>query len=139
LLFVSSPEGLGVLAGGVYVLVLVLFIPFPFANLHFNGVPIQFSMGSLYEFAKYLAALLSILAMILLGFADDVLNLKWRYKVILPTVAVFPVLMVYYVAFGTTTVVVPLPLRPFLGRIVDLGRPNIKDPRGGYREKDIMI
>ena len=129
LFFVPSPEGLGVLAGGVYVLVMVLFIPFPFANLHFNGMPIQFSVVSLYEFAKYLAALLSILAMILLGFADDVLNLKWRYKVILPTVAVFPVLMVYYVAFGTTTVVVPLPLRPFLGRIVDLGKPNIKDLR----------
>lgn len=109
------------MAGGVYVLILVLFIPFPFANLHFNGVRIQSSIISLYEFAKYLAAALSILAMILLGFVDDVLNLKWRYKVIFPTVAIFPVLMVYYVAFGTTYVMVPLPLRPWLGTNIDLG------------------
>jgi UDP-N-acetylglucosamine--dolichyl-phosphate N-acetylglucosaminephosphotransferase len=100
---------------------LVLFIPFPFANLHLKGIYIKLSLMSLYELAKYLAALLSILAMILLGFVDDVLNLKWRYKVILPSVAIVPVLIVYYVVFGTTHVIVPFPLKPYMGSIVDLG------------------
>jgi UDP-N-acetylglucosamine--dolichyl-phosphate N-acetylglucosaminephosphotransferase len=143
-LFSYSPEGLGILGGGVYVFILVLFIPFPFANLHFSGVNIQFSITSLYDLARYLAAMLSILSMLLLGFVDDVLNLKWRYKIILPSVAVFPVLMVYYVVFGTTSVVVPLPLRPLLGgRIIDLGKSKkidgIKSERDREKRRELRL
>jgi UDP-N-acetylglucosamine--dolichyl-phosphate N-acetylglucosaminephosphotransferase len=59
--------------------------------------------------------------MIFLGFADDVLDLKWRDKLILPTIATLPLLMVYFATFGLTTIVVPIPLRPFLGHDLDLG------------------
>jgi len=61
--------------------------------------------------------------MILLGFADDVLNLQWRHKLWLPSIASIPLLMVYYVSFDVTWVVVPLPLRGYfgLGKIFDLG------------------
>ncbi|KAM4652790.1 UDP-N-acetylglucosamine--dolichyl-phosphate N-acetylglucosaminephosphotransferase isoform 3-T3 [Discoglossus pictus] len=59
--------------------------------------------------------------MIFLGFADDVLNLRWRHKLLLPTAASLPLLMVYFTTFGNTTIVVPKPLRIILGLHVDLG------------------
>ena len=59
--------------------------------------------------------------MIFLGFADDVLNLRWRHKLILPTVASLPLLMVYFVNISSTFIVVPLPLRSLLGPILNLG------------------
>lgn len=68
------------------------------------------------------AALLSICCMLLLGFADDVLDLRWKYKLILPTVASLPLLVVYYVTFNSTTVIVPKPFRFWLGYSVDLGK-----------------
>lgn len=58
--------------------------------------------------------------MLLLGFADDVLDLRWRHKLLLPTIASLPLLMVYYVNFNSTTIIVPKPLRSFFGFSVDL-------------------
>ncbi|KAA0202635.1 hypothetical protein HAZT_HAZT011243 [Hyalella azteca] len=72
-------------------------------------------------FEQLLTALLCICCMLLLGFADDVLNLKWRYKLVLPTLASLPLLMTHYVKFGSTTVVVPLLLRPLLGPSLNIG------------------
>jgi len=46
--------------------------------------------------------------MIFLGFTDDTLDLKWRYKLILPTVASLPLLSAYS---GSTAVFIPPPLR----------------------------
>ncbi len=60
--------------------------------------------------------------MVLLGFADDVLDLRWRDKLWIPMAATIPLLMVYYVTEAPTTVVVPPLLRPLVGSaIVDLG------------------
>ena len=73
------------------------------------------------QFVELLAALLSICCMILLGFADDVLNLKWRYKLLLPTIASLPLLMVYYVNINSTIIIVPKPLRFFLNYQIDIG------------------
>lgn len=56
------------------------------------------------QLANYNAALLSICFMVLLGFADDVLDLPWRYKLILPTIASLPLLCTYN---GATTVLMP--------------------------------
>ena len=75
-----------------------------------------------FQYIEYIAALLSICCMIFLGFADDVLNLKWRHKVMLPTIASLPLLMVYFVNIGSTTIVVPKPLRFYLGHDVNLGK-----------------
>lgn len=55
---------------------------------------------------------------ILLGFADDVLDLKWRHKLIVPTIATFPLLVAYN---GVTAVAIPKFLRPLLGGYIDLG------------------
>lgn len=59
--------------------------------------------------------------MLLLGFADDVLDLKWRHKLLLPTIASLPLLMVYFVNFNSTTIIVPKPFRTVLGFSVDIG------------------
>ncbi|KAK0181559.1 hypothetical protein PV327_003832 [Microctonus hyperodae] len=59
--------------------------------------------------------------MLLLGFADDVLDLRWRHKILLPTIASLPLLMVYYVNFNSTLIIIPKPLRVWFGFSVDLG------------------
>lgn len=73
----------------------------------------------------HLAALLSICFIIFLGrvsnylgFADDVLDLPWRYKLILPTIASFPILVVYS---GSTLFQVPYPFR-YYAEIIDIGK-----------------
>lgn len=68
-----------------------------------------------------ISALLSICCMILLGFADDVLNLRWRHKLLLPTIASLPLLMVYYVNFNRTTIILPIFVRNVLGSSIDIG------------------
>lgn len=59
--------------------------------------------------------------MVLLGFADDILDLRWRVKLILPTVASIPLLMVYFVTYGITFVSIPKIFHSFLPKFVDLG------------------
>ena len=69
----------------------------------------------------FTAGLLSIASMLFLGFADDVLNLKWRHKVLLPAMAALPLLMLYRVSGGGTSVVVP-GVGALLGRrVLDIG------------------
>ncbi|SCM24677.1 UDP-N-acetylglucosamine--dolichyl-phosphate N-acetylglucosaminephosphotransferase, putative [Plasmodium chabaudi chabaudi] len=53
---------------------------------------------------EYNAGLLSIIFMTFLGFIDDVLELKWRYKVILPFFASLPLLLCYS---GETNIRIP--------------------------------
>jgi UDP-N-acetylglucosamine--dolichyl-phosphate N-acetylglucosaminephosphotransferase len=102
-------ESLGVAAGSVYLITMFLFIPCAEATVETLG--------------NYTAALLSISSMLLLGFADDVLNLKWRQKILLPAMAALPLLMIYKLTSDRTEVVVPLPLRALmLGKsIVNIG------------------
>ena len=59
--------------------------------------------------------------MLFLGFVDDVMNVKWRHKVVLPALSCLPLLMIYSVTSGVTRVVVPIPLRFMFGNLVDLG------------------
>jgi UDP-N-acetylglucosamine--dolichyl-phosphate N-acetylglucosaminephosphotransferase len=60
--------------------------------------------------------------MILLGFADDVLDVKWRYKVWFPAIAGIPLMIFYYTNMGVTYVVMPMQLRSIIGDSVDLGK-----------------
>jgi UDP-N-acetylglucosamine--dolichyl-phosphate N-acetylglucosaminephosphotransferase len=55
---------------------------------------------------------------VLLGFVDDVVDLKWRHKLIVPTIATFPLLVAYS---GLTSVIVPKFVRAFVGSTVSLG------------------
>lgn len=81
---------------------------------------------SVFQFVEFIAALLSICCMVLLGFADDVLNLRWRHKLLLPTIASLPLLMVYWVNFNSTTVILPNFVRSFLGTSLNIGEYAVK-------------
>lgn len=110
------PEALGVVSGCVFLVTCFLFIPIVFGNSLMDTANFPHN-----EFAELLAALLSICCMLLLGFADDVLDLRWRYKLLLPTIASLPLLVVYYVNFNSTTFIVPMPLRQWLGVSINIG------------------
>ncbi|XP_059046405.1 UDP-N-acetylglucosamine--dolichyl-phosphate N-acetylglucosaminephosphotransferase isoform X2 [Achroia grisella] len=110
------PEAVGVVSGCVFLVTCFIFIPIVFG---YNLIEREHFPHN--EFAELLAALLSICCMLLLGFADDVLDLRWRYKLLLPTIASLPLLVVYYVNFNSTTFVVPIPLRHWLGISINIG------------------
>ncbi len=57
----------------------------------------------------------------MLGFLDDVFDIRWRHKLPIPIIASIPLLIVYYSERGATDVVVPLPLRWLLGTMLHLG------------------
>ncbi|CAG8497839.1 3385_t:CDS:2 [Ambispora gerdemannii] len=124
----SRPESMGVVCATVYLVCLFLFIPFPFMEwlTGSGGILSRKEVFHIPTFphdklGEFLSAILSLQSMIFLGFADDVFDIRWRYKLLLPTIASIPLLMVYYVNFGVTYIVVPIPLRFLFGRIVDLG------------------
>ncbi|KAL5270621.1 hypothetical protein ACHWQZ_G001355 [Mnemiopsis leidyi] len=111
------PEGVGVIAGAIYLV--CLFCIIPFYVLHSKD---DVSSTMLTNLSLFLSALLSICCMILLGFTDDVLNLRWRHKLVLPTIASLPILMVYYVTYGNTYIVMPFPIPQLLNvNVFDLG------------------
>ncbi|EDQ90950.1 uncharacterized protein MONBRDRAFT_18170 [Monosiga brevicollis MX1] len=114
------PEAIGVVAATIYLIVIFLYIPF-----HFRAYLLVEQQGTdgfpHDKFVAFICGLLSICCMIFLGFADDVLNLAWRHKLLLPTLAALPLLIVYKVTGGSTTVILPIFARPFLGHTLDLG------------------
>ncbi|KAL5020418.1 hypothetical protein ScPMuIL_003310 [Solemya velum] len=111
------PESQGVVCGAVFLIIMFLFIPVPF----YKHLTDDSRIFPHHLYVEFIAALLSICCMIFLGFADDVLDLKWRHKLLLPTMASLPLLMVYFVNVESTTIVVPKPFRELLGFSVDLG------------------
>ncbi|KAB2604442.1 UDP-N-acetylglucosamine--dolichyl-phosphate N-acetylglucosaminephosphotransferase-like [Pyrus ussuriensis x Pyrus communis] len=103
---VKVPESLGIVVGIVFLVLGILF-------QYFN-----FTADSNW-LVEYNAALASICFMVLLGFVDDVLDVPWRVKLVLPSIAALPLLMAYA---GHTTIVIPKPLVPYTGlEVLDLG------------------
>jgi len=132
------PECMGAICAVVYLLTLIVFIPFPFykdivAATSGGGnrdVVLQFGQVEtgrlLHKFphnklASYLSAILSLQVIVLLGIGDDLFDIRWRHKILIPAIASVPLLIVYFVDFGVTQVVMPLAFRPYLGDILDLG------------------
>lgn len=111
------PESQGVIIGTVFLIIMFVFIPVPFSQFLTEKNPENFPH---HKFIEYIAVLLSICCMIFLGFADDVLDLRWRHKLLLPTIASLPLLMVYYVNFGKTVIIIPKPFREIFGFDLDL-------------------
>eukprot|EP01147_Barroeca_monosierra_P005019 gene5019-8748_t len=109
----SGPEAVGVVSGVVYLVVLFLYIPFYLDSFFLDRVSKEEFPHQ--QFVEFVCAILSICCMIFLGFADDVLNLAWRHKLWLPTVASLPLLMVYYVNDGSTWVSLPPFVQSYLG------------------------
>merc|ERR1719422_13905 len=103
-------------------MVTILLIPMTFSRYLVSGnSTVDKSDFPHSEFVMVLSALLSISCMLLLGFADDVLDLRWRHKLLLPTMASLPLLMVYYVTTNRTEIMVPTILRAILGSSIHLG------------------
>ena len=92
------PESLGIVPGFVFLGVSII------SQIFMNLTIIQQ--------LEYNAALLSICFMILLGFSDDVLDLRWRYKLVLPLVASLPLVFAYG---GATNVVFPKIISDIIG------------------------
>lgn len=91
------PSALGVVTGVVCVIALI-------------GLQVFYAKTAA-DLALFNAAILCICFMIFLGFVDDVVDLPWRYKLVLPTAASLPLLCSYT---GVTTLVMPVFARPLL-------------------------
>ncbi|KAK9239846.1 glycosyl transferase family 4-domain-containing protein [Lipomyces kononenkoae] len=124
------PETMGAVCAVVYLVTMFFFIPFLFykflvtetsgsgnrehvldtSTLH-KGRSLRMFPHS--KLAEFLAALLSLFSMLVLGVADDLFDIRWRNKLLLPAIAVLPLILVYYVDFGVTLVAVP----PFIWKI----------------------
>lgn len=59
------------------------------------------------KLSEYLSAVLCLQSTVLLGLFDDLFDIRWRHKFFLPAVASLPLLIVYYVDFSVTSIVVP--------------------------------
>lgn len=134
------PEAMGVIAGTVYMVCMFVFMPLPFLHDYRtwgskdggswgsaqSTTALSGSGAAVYDFphahlSKFLCALLSICCMCFLGFADNVLDLRWRDKLWLPLSASLPLMIVYAVDGGGTLIVVPKMLVPVLGATLTLG------------------
>ncbi|KAF2836140.1 UDP-N-acetylglucosamine-dolichyl-phosphate N-acetylglucosaminephosphate transferase [Patellaria atrata CBS 101060] len=132
------PETMGAICAIVYLMTVIIFIPFPF----YKDIVAATSGGGnrdlvlsvehvetgrfLHKFphsklASYLSAILSLQVVVLLGIGDDLFDIRWRHKVFIPVIAAIPMLIVYFVDFGVTEIVIPTPIRPYLGELFDLG------------------
>ena len=98
---VKVPEATGVITGCIFLMVSFIMIPFTYSDYLLEQTTTPFPHS---EFVQLIAALLSISCMLLLGFADDVLDLRWRHKLLLPSMASLPLLMVYYVTTNRTEI-----------------------------------
>lgn len=113
---VKIPEALGVVCGCTFLMNVLIFLPLPFGTYLTTRANFPYK-----DLIEMLAALLSVCCMLLLGFTDDVLDLKWRHKLIMPSIASLPLLIVYYVNSNSTTVIIPKPFREYFGFSFDLG------------------
>ena len=122
---------MGAIGAAVFLLILIAFIPFPFykdivaATSGGGNRDVVLSVHEvdtgrfLHRFphsklSSYLSAVLTLHTTTLLGIADDLLDLRWRHKFFIPGVASLPLLLIYYVDFGVTSVVVPNILVPYM-------------------------
>jgi len=101
------PESLGVVVGTVYLMSVILY-----------QASQAFFLPNVHSLAEYNAALTSICFMIFLGFVDDVVDLRWRYKLVLPLVASLPLVVAYS---GPTSILVPRPFVQWFGESFELG------------------
>jgi UDP-N-acetylglucosamine--dolichyl-phosphate N-acetylglucosaminephosphotransferase len=79
----------------------------------------------------------------MLGFIDDLFDIRWRHKLPIPIIAAVPTLLVYYAMGGLTSVVLPSTVGRWLSvtgfgwegsKVVDLGMSPFQ-----YRQKSGMM
>ncbi|SPO05844.1 probable UDP-N-acetylglucosamine:dolichyl phosphate N-acetylglucosamine-1-phosphate transferase [Cephalotrichum gorgonifer] len=132
------PECMGAVCAVVYLIAIIVFIPFPFykdivAATSGGGnrdvvLEVQYVNEGRFlhrfphsKLASYLSAIISLQTIALLGFGDDLFDIRWRHKWWIPALASIPILVIYFIDFGVTSVVIPIPLQPYLGELFDLG------------------
>ncbi|KAI2781152.1 glycosyl transferase family 4-domain-containing protein [Daldinia loculata] len=133
------PECMGGICAVVYLLIIIVFIPFPFYKdivVATNGggnrdvvKNVEFVQQGrlLHKFphsklASYLSAIISLQSITLLGIGDDLFDIRWRHKFFIPAFASLPLLVIYFIDFGVTSIVLPTFLQPYIGReLFDLG------------------
>lgn len=93
------PESLGILAGVVYLSVLLLLIVCLQVNVVDFSVPIA-----------------SISVMLLLGFVDDVLGMRWGHKILLSALGTLPLALSF--DMNSSTVAIPKPVLDFFLKIL---------------------
>ena len=105
---VKVPEAAGLAPGCVYLVCLSIL----------QGAHLLLGGDRAKDWAlEHNSAMATIGFAIFLGFVDDVLDLPWRAKMILPAFAALPLLLSYA---GSTTILVPRPIRRLLGDDSDL-------------------
>ncbi|KAK9917197.1 hypothetical protein WJX75_001761 [Coccomyxa subellipsoidea] len=111
------PESLGLAPGVVFLVCIILFQLLQYYDVPsvMHWVQTWGREGALEQepiddawLVDYNAALATICFMLFLGFADDVLDIPWRVKLLLPALASLPLVAAYG---GGTGISVPLPLR----------------------------
>lgn len=79
---IKIPESLGIVPATIYLI--------------FNIIGILFTRAYMPDLImSHISGLLAITFIVFLGFADDVLDLAWRYKLLLPPIASLPVIVAY--------------------------------------------
>ncbi|CUM66749.1 uncharacterized protein PRCAT00004430001 [Priceomyces carsonii] len=118
-------ESMGVVSAVTYLFLMFWLIPFVFFKYlisftslssdssisdNYNDQYLSLSDNKLFphnKLAAYLSAMLCLQSTTLLGLFDDLFDIRWRHKFFLPCVASLPLLIVYYVDFSVTSIVVP--------------------------------
>ncbi|CEP22143.1 unnamed protein product [Cyberlindnera jadinii] len=117
------PETIGAITATSYLFLMFFFIPFAFykylvvatvgggergaGEVPSLGSDDQLALFPHDKLAGFLSAMLCLESILLLGLADDFFDLRWRHKFFLPAIAAIPLLVVYYVDFGVTHVLIP--------------------------------
>lgn len=114
---VFIPESLGIVAGAMYLGVLLLLV---------------FVLQV--EVIEFSAPIATISVMLLLGFVDDVLNIRWRHKIFLSALGSLPLVLAY--DKKSFTIVIP---RQFLALLKIVLAPFLKvgcSVEAGYQENE---
>ncbi|CAK7892896.1 UDP-N-acetylglucosamine--dolichyl-phosphate N-acetylglucosaminephosphotransferase [[Candida] anglica] len=122
----TLPETMGLVSAITYLILMIFLIPFVFFKYLVSFTNDDALTSSTYQkqfaaisdnnlfphnkLAEYLSAILCLQSTTLLGLFDDLFDIRWRHKFFLPAIASLPLLIVYYVDFSVTSVVIP----PFL-------------------------
>lgn len=118
-------ESMGVVPAVTYMMLMFFLVPFiffkylvSFSSLS-NDSEITMDYSEQYlalannrlfphnKLSEFLSGLLCLQSITLLGLFDDLFDIRWRHKFFMPAIACVPLLIVYYVDFSVTSVVVP--------------------------------
>lgn len=130
------PECIGSVSATVYLFIMFFYIPVIFyrflvtatsggghRDTTVKDLSNEYSGYSVFPHSKlseYLSSALCLQSTVLLGIADDLFDIRWRHKFFLPAVAAIPLLTVYYVDFGVTSVLVPGFMQYWISKILSI-------------------